>query len=354
MSLKQTKTTVHREVQIQPVGSLGFDWAMLGLSAWLVGGAFVDGWAHTHGKVDTAFFTPWHAAFYSGFVAVASFLVGHMLRNLMRGYTWRLALPAGYGLSLLGALVFCFGGMGDLIWHTLFGIEKDVEALLSPTHLVLACGVWLIASGPFRAAWQRAEAPTPDWVRQAPMLLSLACMLSVCTFITQIAHPIANLWGAGSPPNPAWLFEEMGVVSFLLDTGLLMGLILLAVHRWRLPLGALTLVLTLNAIGMGFLFYRGAYPLLPVAARGIAGLVADLVLQRLKPSGQRLMALRLFACAVSVVVSALYFVALQLTVGIWWSIHFWAGVSVLTGVVGVLLSYLLAPPPIPGRATERP
>jgi hypothetical protein len=325
---------------------------MLGLSVWLVGGAFIDGWAHTHGKVDTAFFTPWHAAFYSGFAAVASFLVGHMLRNLRRGSPWRLALPAGYGLSLLGVLVFWLGGMGDLIWHMLFGIEKDVEALLSPTHLLLACGVWLIASGPFRAAWQRSEASTPHWVRQAPMLLSLTCMLSTCTFIIQIAHPIANLWGAGSPRNPAWLFVGMGVVSFLFDTGLLMGLILLAVHRWRLPLGALTLVLTLNAIGMGFLLYRGAYPLLPVVARGIAGLVADLLLQQLKPSGQRLAALRLFAFAMPVVVSALYFVAVQLTVGVWWSIHFWAGVIVLTGVVGVLLSYLLAPPPVPDRAPD--
>jgi hypothetical protein len=352
MPPKQTRPTVHREAQIQSVSSLRFDWAMLGLSVWLVGGAFVDGWAHTHGKVDTAFFTPWHAAFYSGFVAVASFLVGHMLRNLVRGYAWRSALPTGYGLSLLGALVFWLGGVSDLLWHTLFGIEKDVEALLSPTHLLLACGVWLIVSGPFRAAWQRTEAPTLHWAQQAPMLLSLTCMLSVCTFITQIAHPIANLWGAGSPRNPTWLFEEMGVVSFLLDTGLLMGLILLAVHRWRLPLGALTLVLTLNAIAMGFLLYREAYPLLLVVVRGIAGLVADLMLQQLKPSGQRLAALRLFAFAMPVVVSALYFVAVQLTVGIWWSIHFWAGVIVLTGVVGVLLSYLLAPPPIPSRAPD--
>jgi hypothetical protein len=273
-----------------------------------------------------------------------------MLRNLVRGYPWRLALPPGYGLSLLGALVFWLGGVSDLIWHTLFGIEKDVEALLSPTHLLLACGVWLIVSGPFRAAWQRDETPTPDWVRQAPMLLSLACMLSACTFIIQIAHPIANLWGSGSPRNPAWLFEEMGVVSFLLDTALLMGLLLLTVHRWRLPLGALTLVLTLNAIGMGFLLYRGAYPLSHVVVRGIAGLVADLMLQQLKPSSQRLAALRLFAFAMPVVVSALYFVAVQLTVGIWWSIHFWSGVIVLTGVVGVLLSYLLAPPAVPGRA----
>ncbi|HSE45781.1 MAG TPA: hypothetical protein VLA89_10700 [Gemmatimonadales bacterium] len=51
------------------------------------------------------------------------------------------ALPVGYGLSGLGALIFAAGGMTDLIWHTIFGIEAHVEALLSPTYLVLALGL---------------------------------------------------------------------------------------------------------------------------------------------------------------------------------------------------------------------
>src|SRR5262245_10952644 len=112
--------------RIQPAGSIHFDWAMIVLAIWLVSGAFIDGWAHTHGKVDATFFTPWHIIFYSGFVAAASYLVGHALCNLVRGYPWRTVLPSGYGLSLLGALIFWFGGMGDLLWHFLFGIEQDV------------------------------------------------------------------------------------------------------------------------------------------------------------------------------------------------------------------------------------
>jgi hypothetical protein len=28
-----------------------FDWVMAVLSTWLIGGAFVDGWAHTHRRV---------------------------------------------------------------------------------------------------------------------------------------------------------------------------------------------------------------------------------------------------------------------------------------------------------------
>jgi hypothetical protein len=56
-----------------PVGrSIGFDWVMVVLGGWLLGGLYVDGWAHNH--LSTTLercFTPWHAAFSSGFMAVA-------------------------------------------------------------------------------------------------------------------------------------------------------------------------------------------------------------------------------------------------------------------------------------------
>lgn len=42
------------------------------LATWLIGGVFVDGWAHNNlAKLET-FFTPWHALLYSGFAATPS------------------------------------------------------------------------------------------------------------------------------------------------------------------------------------------------------------------------------------------------------------------------------------------
>src|SRR5262245_48341457 len=200
----------------RPPHSIRFDWAMAILSVLFVGGLFLDGWAHTHGRVDQSFFTPWHAVFYAGYAAVASVLVVSLLRNYARGYAWRLALPAGYGLSLLGALIFAVGGVTDLIWHTLFGIEAGVEALLSPTHLALALGLGLIASGPVRAAWQRPR-PMSGWSVQGPMLLAFTSTLSVFTFFTEYAHPVVYAAaGAGHPHGGA---EGPGVSSILLQTG---------------------------------------------------------------------------------------------------------------------------------------
>jgi hypothetical protein len=45
------------------------DWLVTVLACWTVGGIFLDGWAHVHGKVDSSFFTVWHALLYSGYLA---------------------------------------------------------------------------------------------------------------------------------------------------------------------------------------------------------------------------------------------------------------------------------------------
>ncbi len=349
---RRSQTVAESPTSPWPAQQPWFDWVIVILSAWLVGGAFVDGWAHTHGKVDTTFFTPWHIAFYSGFLAVAGALVGALLCQVARRGTWRQALPPGYNLSLLGTMIFGCGGVGDLLWHTLFGIEKDVETLFSPTHMMLACGVWLIVGGPFRAAWQRRAPLGVHWHQWLPLVLSLTWMLSACTFMTQVAYPVVYLWGGGRAPGaPVWLWQALGVVGMLWDTGLLLGFVLLTMRRWTLPAGALTLVVGLNAVAMGLLHY-GAYPFLPVLARTVAGLGADVVYAWLQPSVQRPSAWRLLAGIVPSLFTALHFGVLGLTVGVWWSVHLWAGTIVLTGLVGLLLSMLLVPPPVPGMAQE--
>lgn len=165
--------------RLDSIGNVRFDWIMIVSSSWLVGGLYLDGWAHHHITTLDTFFTPWHAVFYSGFLVTATVLVVALIRNHTKGHPWRRALPTGYELSLLGVPVFAIGGVGDMIWHMLFGIEVDVEALLSPTHLLLATGIMLIVSGPLRATWRRPDAESVQhWVSQFPMLISLTLTLS--------------------------------------------------------------------------------------------------------------------------------------------------------------------------------
>jgi Tol biopolymer transport system component len=183
-----------------PVDGLAFDRIAVLLAVIFVGGVYLDGWAHNHGKVDQTFFTPWHAVLYSGYAIDAIFLLVTWLRLRRAGRDWRHAMPAGYGIALVGAAIFAVGGVLDLIWHTLFGIEADVQALLSPTHLLLATGLFLMLTGPLRAAWARRESGRRlTWAAGAPALLALALVLSLFTFFTQFAHPLVQPWAAQDP-----------------------------------------------------------------------------------------------------------------------------------------------------------
>jgi hypothetical protein len=73
----------------------------------------------------------WHAVLDTGFLAVAGGLVGALVHNRAKGEAWGRALPPGYGLSFVGGLVFGAGGLGDVFWHHLFGVEQRLEALYS-------------------------------------------------------------------------------------------------------------------------------------------------------------------------------------------------------------------------------
>ena len=339
----QTRTGIMVSTKNRLFDSARFDWLMTLLSMLFVFGLFLDGWAHTHGQVDQSFFTPWHGVLYSSHLLVLGFLGMNVLINVWRGFPLRQALPNGYMLSLAGALLFIIGGVGDLVWHSLFGIEKNVEALYSPTHLILATAAMLIVTGPFRAAWQREDSAT-GLREQLPMVLSLMFTLSVLTFFTQIAYPLANLWGSNNPfPDPE-LNQEMGVVSLQLSAALVTGCVLFTLHRFTLAPGAVSLVIGLNALAMGVLYDQGEYPLLPVLAVVAAGVVADGLLQLLKPLSARIISLRVFAFALPALIIGFYLGALELTARVWWAIHLSAGSIVIAGGIGLLLSYLAVPP----------
>jgi hypothetical protein len=326
------------------IGGLGFDRVMALLCAWFVGGLFLDGWAHGHGLVDKTFFTPWHAVLYSGYAVCALALLVAIGLNRRRGASWSQAIPAGYLLSLMGAPLFLVAGVGDLIWHTLFGFEVGIEPLLSPTHLLLAFSGLLIMSGPLRATWGRSEPlGSNSWRTLLPALISLLAVFSVFTFFTNFAHPLVDyrlVSLASGNGNKSW-----GTASILLQAALLMGVSLFALRRWRLPFGAFTLLFTINAVLESVLPSHNQYWLMLCAL--LAGLVADLLNRNLRPAPSRLEALRLFAFVVPVVYYLGYFITLMLLGGITWSIHLWLGSSVMAGVVGLVLSYILLPPASP-------
>jgi hypothetical protein len=320
------------------IRGVSYDALAVAAGAWLLGGLYWDGWAHGYSLPDS-FFTIWHAGFYSGFLACAAVILGPViLRAPAAG--WRAAIPAGYGWSVAGVLVFAFGGVFDLAWHTVFGIEINLDALFSPSHLVLAAGIFLIVSGPLRAAWARGEPGVPA-------VLSLAMVLSTFTFFSLFAGPYSTVLGAN--PRPTTGTENAIARSLLgmyLFSALAVGCALVALRRGTLPVGGMTALLGLNGIAM--ILMRGhATPgvqlIFALVAVG-AGIVGDLLLWRLRPSADRVLALRAFAFAVPIAYFVLYFAVVIALAGTWWTVHFLTGSILLSGVVGLLVSYVHSAP----------
>lgn len=343
------------------VGGIGFDRLMTVLFVWLMVGLHLDGWAHIHRAGLETFFTPWHAVLYSGFFAISMTLVAVPILNRLRGAPWWNAMPTGYGAALVGVPLFLLGGAGDMLWHIVFGVENGTEALLSPTHLLLALSVVLFFTGPVRAAYSRAHATDRQtgWTYALPLLVTLGLLLALFAFFTQYASPFATLWPGGTPPqrwfanmHPAAADEltemalGLGIASVLVHTALLMSVLLFTVRVWTLPFGSITLVIGLSSLLMAAMQGQtlGIEPVVMFGVGMAAGLIADLLLAGLRPAPSGPMAFRLFAFSVPFALYSVYFAVLALTIGMWWSIHVWAGAIVVSGLVGVLISYLLVPP----------
>jgi len=178
-----------------------------------------------------------------------------MLQNHRRGYPWMISLPGGYQLSFLGFFIFTFGGGFDLTWHTLFGFEADMEALLSPAHLVLATGGFLLITGPIRANQERMRASTHrNWGGQLPVILTVLFGLSIFTFFTQFsnlyAHPSTVIEGVQGGSSSQYFWDVTVLSYILIPTVVTMIFTLFAIKNLGLPVGSLTMVLFANALLM--------------------------------------------------------------------------------------------------------
>jgi hypothetical protein len=317
-----------------------FEWTVVVLCTWLMSGAYLDAWAHRHLARLETFFTPWHAVLYSGMFAILAFLAISALRNQAKGQTLGEALPAGYGLSLVGCILFGIGGVIDMVWHLRFGIEVSLAALVSPPHLLLMLALGLIVTGPLRAAWRRPGTQAP-----VTAVISAGLLLSMFTFFDQFDQPLVNPWAAAQATSPSTIAyaQQLGILGIMVQTALLMGVILYLLSRFTLPFGSLTLLVGLNGAMLGSLEQH--FELIPVAVVG--GLLADLVVLWLRPGPERVTALRIASFLGPVAVSSLYLLVIELTRGIGWPITLWLGSILVSGAIGFLLSCLTVRPHTP-------
>ena len=312
-------------------------------AAWLIGGVYLDGWAHNT-QLPDSFWTPWHGALYSGYGVLAAFLAVVVLRAIASGASFRDAIPNGYGPSVVGVFVFGIGGVFDMLWHTFLGIERNLDVLFSPSHLMLAIGIVLLVSGPLRSVWRRGAIARPS-VDALIALASIAMVLLILTFMFQFATPFAFTPATPGDARNGELGQIRALFGVLTFTAILVSLLLLAVREGVLLPGSVTALLVLDALALLAMRSNGQIPQREVilSTALVGGIAGDLMLWRLRPAIDRVAAIRIFATALPAILFGWYFGAIALHIGTWWTAAALAGMGILAALTGLLISYLIFP-----------
>lgn len=281
-------------------------WLMMPTGIWFLSGLYLDGWAHNHGKVDNTFFTPWHAVFYSGFLAVAFMLALLVLGAHLRGQLWQRDLPVAYRSAIVAAPLFAMGGLADLWWHETFGFEAGIEILISPPHLLLASSMFVICAAPART-WQAYRNRNP-----IPVILSTLAAWSVVVFMLQYNHPYGIIWPERSVIGQTGVL--VGLISVCLHAILTTGVVLW-MHDRQLPRGSITFVLVANALMIALMGdeYRFGWAAL------IAGIGVEFV-RHMTRSSDRAAQIRALTVATPLLLCAAYFGVITVTTILVWPI----------------------------------
>lgn len=334
--------------------SVAFDYAVGICGVWVSAGFFVDAWAHGHVPVES-FFTPYHGVFYSGMAALLLVIAGFALHSRRLGYDWADSVPRPYRLALLGIPIFVVGGIGDMLWHRILGIEEGVDALLSPTHQILGLGIFFVSSGPIRSVLADRLGST-TLTRQLPLALGLATWLILTHFGTAYAFdPGAGRTNAPPPIAPftshyltalaiGYYKISVGVLIMIFQSALMAGFVLWLVSRIHTCPGIVTIFLLLGNAPAAAAFTNQT-PLLAVtlAQSLVAGLVADWLIRRYNPEPvAHPRAFRWFAVIVPMTYAGVYLLGTWLGDRLWWDWNVVLGAWIWSGVCGFALSLLAA------------
>ena len=299
---------------------------MLG-GLWMIIGLYLDGWSHQANKPET-FFTPWHGVLYSGFAAVVLYAGWIAVRDA------RVGVRTSVGddrLTALGLVLFAIGAGGDFVWHSLVGIEEDIEGLVSPTHLSLMIGGLLMVTMPIRAAFARDDREITPAVA-----LSVALSVGVLAFFLMYLMP----WNAPYYFEVSYVPDDelsnfhvvAGMASVMVTTALLLGAVLWTARHWTPPRWMATT--TFTAVALGVAAMSGFEVIVPVLAATVAGLVVDALLA----DGR---ALSIAGLAGGAVFGTSLFALQHAEGGVGWGPSLWGGAVVFAALIGYALGTLL-------------
>jgi hypothetical protein len=151
------------------------------------------------------------------------------------------------------------------------------------------------------------------------------------------------IFTASGHPNAAYTFigRAYSEDAFIISSIILMGMLLLLVRRWRMPVGAMTLILGLYSAAMAS--QADTYFAIPAAIA--AGVVADVLLLTLRERARAGTGFYTFAFAVPFVLCVAYETAVRYhDGGLGWPFNMVVGSPFIAGFAGLLVAFCYAAP----------
>ncbi|MGW4800052.1 hypothetical protein [Nonomuraea sp. MG754425] len=315
------------------------------LGVWFGVGLMIDAWAHTTQAELETFFTPWHAVFYSGFAVVSGWILWQVWRNVRTGRQGLAAVPTGYLAGLVAVPAFAAFGFADMMWHTILGIETSLDILFSPSHLGLVVSMLLIITTPLRSAWNAPDiGDRPTLGRLLPALIGLAFATTLVSLF--LSYGDAMQYQSLRIVEAFSTVEENGAsrlaLAMVVTNVIMLAPVLFLARRWQLPFGSVTVMYTIAVLMPGAQTEFTNVPVL--ASFMVAGLVSDLLIRRLRPSGRRRGAYWAFAGLSALATWSLYLGFSSVVAGHLPAVpELWTGTPVIAGLIGLALGALLLP-----------
>lgn len=300
------------------------------------------------GDLEGDFLSDWHLVLYGGVTTVALWLGVGALRH-GPAFVW------SAGSTTIGFLLLAFGGAFDSIWHAQFGVEANVDALVSPPHLVVFAGLALLLASPVVVLWRR-PARRLGWVASAVALVSVVTTVLVISLFTGFLSPLASgmslTFGYIEPlvGESANEYDEVrGLGIAVWTTAVLVAAFTIVLVRFR-PMPGLV-ALSVFLCGAPALLLTDQAVIKPlVIGYAVAGLVTEVMVALAgKPTLGRLAA-SVTGALMGAMLWLSTFALLDREDRLMWSTAMWSGTVVLSGLVGAAVAALVALPAPTGAA----
>ena len=335
-----------RDLTVSPQRlSSRFLWLFSLATVWMVGGLQLDGYYHATAPATETFFTAWHLIMYLGIFATVG-VVTYKVRSEWDSDATSLrdAIPNGLFPAVVGIAVIVVSGGVDSVWHIVFGIEQDLEILVSPSHLGIVSGMALVSLTPMLALDRHAQnLRTSDRVL---VVASASLALSIVLLFTLHATVLNGLNLGPEPGVQNFYLSSLELFhGFIVPSAFFVIPAVWLHNRYSISPLAQAGLAAFPALALWAVMSGGEHPVV-IVLPPVAAFVAAVLLKKLRG------VIRVDAISGAVlgglfpaVLWALYFVAAGLSnVPRTWNAHFLSGVYVggifvgaVTGACTVLI-----------------